>query len=205
MGRMSDAFTRHGSDKATYHSYGPFYDNVVEMFEPKSILEFGVERGGSMKAWMEVLPDAKVVGMDRDVTPEDSIKNLQNPSHQRMIRRDPKRRSMLRHDHPWGPYQRQEGLDVIQCCCPDFSAAIENLRSRGISYDLIIDDASHLEHDQITTFHFLREFLAPNGLYVIEDLQNTEIMNRFARAGFQIEDLRPVQNRWDDIIAWIRI
>lgn len=39
----------------------------------------------------------------------------------------------------------------------------------GISFNLIIDDGSHLTSDQITSFHLLFPLLRPGGLYVVED------------------------------------
>jgi hypothetical protein len=37
-------------------------------------------------------------------------------------------------------------------------------------FDLIIDDASHLSHQQIATFHLLFDNVKPGGYYVIEDV-----------------------------------
>ncbi|MDA0349663.1 MAG: class I SAM-dependent methyltransferase [Verrucomicrobia bacterium] len=39
--------------------------------------------------------------------------------------------------------------------------------------DVIIDDGSHYSPDVIATFNFLFPFLAPNGIYAIEDLQTS--------------------------------
>ncbi len=56
-----------GTDKATNHNYGDVYD---QLFPDRSIiytlLELGVSRGGSMLAWCDIFPNARVVGMDID-------------------------------------------------------------------------------------------------------------------------------------------
>lgn len=54
----------------------------------------------------------------------------------------------------------------------------EKLKEIGLrhkSYDLIIDDGSHLIKDYIESFYVLYPFLRRNGFYVIEDLYNNYI------------------------------
>lgn len=197
--KISELFTRYGSDKATEHSYGDFYDSLTENRELKSILEVGVEAGYSMSAWKEKFPSSTVIGIDKDVTPEDSIRTLSKFA-QRKIRQSPSR-EMLRHGDRFPPYTRLRGLDVIRCLAPDFSEAINRFRKDGLCFDLIIDDASHKEYDQVLAYHYLREFISPGGVYVIEDLDNDEITNRFRNSGWKIIDLREKQGRWDDVLA----
>lgn len=78
------------------------------------------------------------------------------------------------------------GVDICEC---DFEVLdpsrfifyqadqrnIEKLKEIGLahkSYDLIIDDGSHLISDYIESFYALYPFLRRNGYYVIEDLYN---------------------------------
>lgn len=49
------------------HSYGDFYADLFEKYDRNaeiSILELGVQRGGSLLAWKEYFPNAKVIGID---------------------------------------------------------------------------------------------------------------------------------------------
>jgi len=55
-------FDKHGSDKDTIHTYGEFYEDCLQ--GAHRILEVGIQYGGSIKAMMELLPDAKFVGID---------------------------------------------------------------------------------------------------------------------------------------------
>lgn len=78
------------------------------------------------------------------------------------------------------------GIDIAECdfdvLDPDrfiFYQAdqrdTETLKEIGLkhkSYDLIIDDGSHLINDYIESFYVLYPFLRRNGFYVIEDLYN---------------------------------
>lgn len=63
---IGEAFTKHGSDKDTHHSYGHIYDKLLEPMRGSlsSILEIGVASGASLKAWREHFPGVQVVGFD---------------------------------------------------------------------------------------------------------------------------------------------
>jgi hypothetical protein len=52
----------HKTDKATAHQYCDFYEQRIG--EPKSIIEFGVLRGSSLKMWASRYPSAVVIGLD---------------------------------------------------------------------------------------------------------------------------------------------
>jgi hypothetical protein len=196
--KISELMTLHGSDKATEHSYGDFYDSLSSR-PLTSILEVGVEAGHSMAAWKEKFPAAIVIGIDKDVTPEDSIRNLPKPTQRKI--RGTASQAMLRHGDKFPPYRRVPNLDVIRCVAPDFRDAIKRFREEGIAFDLIIDDASHEENEQVLTYHYLKEFLSSAGTYVIEDLANDEITARFRNTGWEIIDLREQKGRWDDVLA----
>jgi len=52
----------HKTDKATAHNYLHFYE--ARIGKPKSILEFGVRDGASLKMWRDAFPTAMVMGFD---------------------------------------------------------------------------------------------------------------------------------------------
>jgi hypothetical protein len=58
--------TKHGSDKDMHHCYGPLYDFLLghnrDRREP--ILEIGIHRGASLRAWADAFPNATVHGID---------------------------------------------------------------------------------------------------------------------------------------------
>lgn len=59
--------TKNGSDKCTSHSYQYLYDSLLTRWDRNSfvdILESGVEYGGSLSAWKEYFPNARVTGVD---------------------------------------------------------------------------------------------------------------------------------------------
>ena len=156
-----------------------------------------------MLAWKHVFPDAVVIGIDKDVNGQPFPKNIRMRSISDARKARQKHAAgLLRVGEHLPAYRRPKELDVIQCVAPDFSEAIRSFRASGQTFDLIVDDGSHIEDHQVAAFHFLQEFVAPGGRYVIEDLQSDEIARRFHRSGWEIVDLRSEKGRWDDIIAY---
>lgn len=180
--RLSDRFTAYGSDKNTTHSYGDFYDVLSERLpENPTILEIGVEEGNSLQAWADHFPSGRVIGADKHVGPDGT---------------------KLRLKDPYGPpYRRRPGLEVLQCSTPDYIPLILALKRMGLSFDLIVDDGSHLLIDQSVGMICLSSFLKPSGVYVVEDLQTEDAMNRFLDMSCNVIDLRHVKGRYDDLLS----
>lgn len=69
---IGDLFTKHGSDKNSRHSYGPFYDELLTPLKPdiRRMLEVGIAWGHSLKAWRDWFgPGVEVHGMDLTANP----------------------------------------------------------------------------------------------------------------------------------------
>ena len=66
-------------------------------------------------------------------------------------------------------------------------------------FDLIVDDGSHYYIHQIATFAALRPYLAPGGIYVVEDVSDISYAEIMAKEfGGKVYDLKAVKNRHDD-------
>lgn len=64
---ISHYLNKNGSDKCQVHTYQIIYDEMFSCYERDAtldILESGVEFGGSLSAWKEYFPNAKVTGVD---------------------------------------------------------------------------------------------------------------------------------------------
>ena len=64
---LNDIFDKHDSDKGrSRHRYGRIYEHLLAPYKDRAIklLEIGVYAGGSIKAWLEYLPLAHIVGVD---------------------------------------------------------------------------------------------------------------------------------------------
>lgn len=69
MKTIHEILQSYDTDKhnATEHSYGDVYEEVFSKYDRDAeieILELGVQRGGSLLAWKEYFPNARVVGVD---------------------------------------------------------------------------------------------------------------------------------------------
>lgn len=65
--KISNILKKYDTDKVTGHSYGPAYNEVFSWFDrkaPLDILEIGIQRGGSLCAWQDYFPKAKITGID---------------------------------------------------------------------------------------------------------------------------------------------
>ena len=84
-------------------------------------------------------------------------------------------------------YEEAERLKAGKLTADEMFAQLDNLQSsseksdsiRSDWFDLIIDDASHINSEVIETFKILFPYVRPGGLYVIEDSHTTFIENRF--------------------------
>jgi 23S rRNA U2552 (ribose-2'-O)-methylase RlmE/FtsJ len=70
-------------------------------------------------------------------------------------------------------------------------------------FDIIIDDGSHQLAHQLKSFEILFPRLREGGLYVIEDIQDLakeEAAFKALHPSYTLFDMRPLLNRYDDII-----
>ena len=65
--RVSQWLSVYGSDKVSVHNYGSFYDDLFARLRPQALLEIGVYRGASLRAW-RAAGVSNVFGVDRDVS-----------------------------------------------------------------------------------------------------------------------------------------
>lgn len=79
---------------------------------------------------------------------------------------------------------------------------------QNLTFDVIIDDGSHYLHEQIQTFHLLKNKMNAGGIYIIEDIKDIDSSRRYFQDGLhtnhEILDLRSVKNRRDDVLVIYR-
>lgn len=81
---------------------------------------------------------------------------------------------------------------------------------KGLKFDIIIDDGPHTLDSMIFfTYHF-PQLLTDDGILVVEDVQHIEWIDSLTRntpptlrSKIEVADLRPLKNRWDDILFMI--
>lgn len=152
--KMGDAFTRHGSDKNTHHAYGSPYDSLFPTQESRdavrNVLEVGIASGQSVLAWLDIFPNATLVGFDKE------------PVH------NPECGSTDARIHPLKP--RPNRLEIRQGNVRDTNALKDAASNR--LFDLIVEDSSHQLDDNLRCLFVLWPFVKPGGIYVVEEFEN---------------------------------
>ena len=140
--RLKDLYASHqGKVSTKWDSYLEVYERAFSGLRESalSMLEVGVQNGGSLEIWSRYFPHAQaIVGCDV------------NPDCARLAFGDPRIRLVI------GNVNSPEALRAI--------------RSHCASFDIILDDGSHLPRDIVFTFLNYFPALKPGGLYLIEDL-----------------------------------
>lgn len=117
------------------------YYLLFQEFQPLSVFEIGVKEGGSLCLWYEVL-GCRVVGIDNNVTQVSS--------------------ASLK-------YMKGKDILVVHVDAYD-PVAVSRYKIEGGS-DLIIDDCQHTLDQILYNLRLHWDFVAPDGLYIIEDWQ----------------------------------
>lgn len=143
--RPSERLTHYGSDKDTVHRYGSMYDTLLAACPRVDVLlEIGLFKGASIRAWRDVFPQATIVGADIDrgcifdVGPVEGFK-------------------FWHMDVSDGPLLEKVAKEMTE------------------SFDVIIDDSTHMECHQMNIRRTLFQSLTPGGVMVIEDVANDSV------------------------------
>lgn len=170
-------------DKGSVHSYIDAYAELLEPYRytAKNILEVGLMSGESLRMWEDYF-SGNVYGMDCDLTPIGGLADLR-------------------------PMLLEGGHNIF------IGDAASNVDAEkffsGITFDVIIEDAGHELSQQLGIYYNMKRFLSPNGIYIIEDVQ--DIDNDRAAFEFidpkrkvEILDRRDLKGRYDDVMIVIK-
>ena len=65
-----ELFERYGTDKGARHGYAPLYETILDRDRPLRLLEIGVHKGASLRAWRAYLhPKSVIMGLDLSAEP----------------------------------------------------------------------------------------------------------------------------------------
>ena len=154
MKTLDEIAIHHQTDKASQFSrtYAKPHDYCrhLELFfapmrdRPIKLLEIGVGGGESIQTWLEYFPNAQVVGIDivRDTNPWNSTTERHHPRYKFFC-------------------GNQGSFEFWQ-----------KFVSVNTTWDIIIDDGSHVANDIINTFYALWPYLKSGGIYEVEDLKS---------------------------------
>lgn len=179
-----------GTDKDTFHSYIELYEQLLAPFVSKAItlVEIGIQYGGSMLLWQDYLPKAQFIFVD----------NV-NSIHPKIL------------DH----LDRDRTCILFQDAYNDIGAEeVNNIAEMGASggIDFIIDDGPHTLQSQIDFLRLYLPSLNKGGIALIEDVQDVQwfasLEAEAEKAGseftFERVDLRHVKGRYDDLVFVVK-
>lgn len=146
MGKLTDFGNHHGTDKANYHEFTEFYEDYFAKKSNPNILEIGVLDGASLKTYVDYF-EKKATIVGVDVS-----QRVKGYSDYPMIK--------IVHG------------DIL------LSSTVEACKNavEGGLYDIIIDDGGHTMEQQQKALASLWELLKPGGLFIVEDLHTSGMM-----------------------------
>lgn len=174
-----------GTDKQTYHSYGPVYEALmaplIKSKKPVAILEVGVQLGGSLLLWHDLCKQAKVIGVD--------AQNLVHPSV--FPRMEQERLAFI-----LGDGYVSSTIEQVKAAAPD-------------GLDFAIDDGPHSLDSQCRFIELYVPLLKDGGIAVVEDIQAEswfEPLINCVDDAYSVEmvDRRAIKGRYDDLMLIVR-
>jgi len=172
-----------GTDKQTLHSYGPVYEELMRPLMDKecTVLEVGVQLGGSILLWHDLLPKGFVIGVDIEKSYHESIPT----------RMDEERHALLIQDA-----YTSETINRIKELAPD-------------GLDLAIDDGPHSLQSQIDFLRLYLPLLKKGGVAVVEDIQSPSWYDSLlaevpSTMSIEEVDIRGRKGRYDDLMLVVR-
>lgn len=112
---------------------------------PQRMLEIGVQHGYSLLAWRKLWPDSFIFGVDRTMNAV--------AEEVRCLK----------------------GVALIEADYRDAMIGASRYFNGSLNLNLIVDDGSHLPTEQIDAYRRMSGYLAPAGVYVIEDVADPSI------------------------------
>lgn len=95
-------------------------------------------------------------------------------------------------------------ISIFNACDPAQVAA----HFKDTKFDVIIEDASHALSDQLAIYKIFKDYLAPSGIYIVEDVDKIDLVRpQFLALDpekvTRIIDRRLVKHRFDDVLIVI--
>ena len=149
---LKEIFNKHNCDKSSKHCYDICYEKDFNLIKNDTIniLEIGIFKGESMKAWLEYFPNANLYGVDIfDRVKPENIEVLKN-SRVKFLKLDSTAENVK---------------NIIK-------------KEWNVKFDIIIDDGLHTPSANKLTFLNFIDFLKDNGTFYVEDVWPIDKMKK---------------------------
>jgi hypothetical protein len=149
---LCDLGAYHVTDKSPYcdgavsnlkHPYTPVYDFLFSTLRDKAINvgEIGIEKNASMRCWRDYFKKASLWGWEYDA---EKIKQAEKDN--------------------------LADTTYLYMDVRDSVSIQEGLSKANTMFDIIIEDSTHVVHDQIRVAQQVHKFISPGGYFIIEDV-----------------------------------
>ncbi len=175
------------TDKNTWHSYLPLYENLLQSKKEsaKNVIEIGIGNwpdrlnGGGTKLWHDYFLNATIWAFD--IIPlEQVLHELRNNSRVKL-------------------FTNTDAYDPV--------FFTDTILHSGTKFDYIIDDGPHTLESMKKCIELYTNVLADNGILIIEDIQDISwiseleaVVPEYLRPYMIGYDLRHVKGRYDDMV-----
>ncbi len=144
---LDELAIKYGTDKShAVHNYTKVYEDIFIGRKVKSMLEIGVHTGASHRMWRDYFPKATIYAIDHNEFNTGSFGELGE--------------RIVHYVANQGKAEELEGA----------------MSSFNTTFDLIIDDGSHVPEDIMVSLNTLFKYLNDGGLYIIEDVSDVGTM-----------------------------
>lgn len=149
---LGKLFNKYGCDKTTKHKYDKIYEPEFEPLKDQeiNILEIGVFKGESTKAFLEYFPNATIYALDI------------------FVRVVPEKLDVLKHP-------RVKWLQADSTA--DNANELFKEKFGDVEFDIIIDDGLHTPAANTATFNNFFPMLKDGGTFYVEDVWPLDIMD----------------------------
>ena len=172
------------TDKNTVHSYLELYEKLLNKKRDTAtnVLEVGIYNGGSIKLWRDYFTTATIYGLD--ILPIDRVMDE------------------LLNDDRIVLYTSTDAYN------DEFF--VTNFLDKNIKCDFMLDDGPHTLESMKQFIKLYSQIMTDDGILIIEDVPSVDwisiLLNEVPdhlKQFVKVYDLRPVKNRYDDIVFTI--
>jgi len=172
------------TDKNTRHSYLPLYDQLLisKKEKARNVLEVGIDVGGSIKMWHDYFTNATVYGLD-----------------------------IIHIDTVWHELKNNARI-TLYTSSDAYNHEFFNTHflQKNMKFDFMLDDGPHSLESMVTFIKLYSQIMTDDGILIIEDVQSWDWIDILKsavpeklRPFIKTYDLRPIKNRYDDIVFTI--
>lgn len=184
MSKLEDLAIKYNSDKHYRHSYIPVYEKLLANRKVMGLLEIGIGYKHLMEPFVPNYTHGSSIRMWREYLPDAGIYAC-----------DVDESTLIN--------EPENCIWSMKCDQGKPGELWKMVREFGRTFDVIIDDGSHVLEHQLLTAAVLLPYLRPGGVYVIEDVMSPNESELIEKLGLGWSERHMKGGIWDDCLVVI--